>query len=698
MPPACQCDMVNMCSRRAVQWPPPKMDIFFYSPFANSAQLKIAAPYKKSEYSLSIGSLSFWKGAEMEFTLGDMSRTHSRTLSAVILALTLSFHGQGSSGAAANELGRQRLVGHMEPAFARAPIIGRLAPDTTLHLAIGLPIRNGALLEREVGEIYDPSSQHFHQFLTPENVVKQFAPSEKDYRAVLAFVRAHDLTVTATYPHRLLVAIKGSAAAIEKTFHLSLTLRRRGDDTVYYAPDREPSVDLRTKILYISGLNNLILPKPQGSGGSGPGGSFAGTDFRNAYVAPNTLVGTGQSVGLFELDGYYVADVEQYQATFLAGFTPAVPVSVAASLDGFVATATQSGPPQGGCGAAMIAPGTPPAGTPGSAEPILDIDMAIAMAPGLAQLYVYEGCNGDHILAAIISRTKNGDLPKQLSASWPIPTDAGSVTFYKLMAAQGQSFLWAVGDGSATCPVSLNGNQQPVRPTMPDVTSVGGTVLTMSNDGAIWQSETAATDGGGLLQNVPMPNYQVGIAPNVVNPHHWRMSPDVAILSGDGTNFNSSAFIYWKGGGLFNTGTSVAAPLWAGFVALVNEHRATAGLGPIGYLNPALYAIAANPELYAQDFHDIRTGSSPAPPQNNCPNGVSTSAEVGYDLVTGLGSPKANLINDLTQITSPPRGGEPPPRCFSGLGEDEVWCERMQQCLPPSVYAKACTFKPIHPP
>ena len=78
-------------------------------------------------------------------------------------------------------------------------------------------------------------------------------------------------------------------------------------------------------------------------------------------------------------------------------------------------------------------------------------------------------------------------------------------------------------------------------------------------------------------------------------------------------------------------GTSFAAPMWAGFLALANQQAAANKLSPVGFINPTIYA-----STYAADFHDITSGTS-----------GSYSAVVGYDLVTGWGSPTAKLISAL---------------------------------------------------
>jgi subtilase family serine protease len=580
------------------------------------------------------------------------------------LPLLVLMHGLGGR-AEDSAVGKQTLPGHVRPEFARAPLVGTLRNDAVLYIAIGLPLTNPSLLDSKLQEVYDPKSPNFHKFLTPAQFVAQFGASEGDYQALMGFVRANGLTVTETFPDRLLLGVTGNAAAVNRAFHITLITRRRADGSEFYAPDREPSIDLDTKVLDVSGLDNFVVPKRSGQNGtgSGPNGAFGGPDFRNAYASGISLRGEGQSVGLYELDGYYVADIAKYQAQYPGEFPQNnVPqVRVAATLNGFVATSAQSGPPQGGCNATSpSSPGTPPAGTPIGGEATLDIDMTIAIAPGLANVFVYEGCNQDLVLKAMATPNQYGVLPLQLSASWPIPTDASAINTYKQMAMNGQSFLWAVGDGHTTCPID-DGDGQTIRAAMPFVTSVGGTILQMNNNGASWQSETAASDGGGLLAGVPLPNYQISIITDVANPSGWRGVPDVAMMSGDGTNFATSVFTYFKGNVIFNTGTSVAAPLWAGYIALINEKRSQVGLGPLGFPNPSLYALAVYPGQYTEDFNDITTGTSPAPPSSaNCTGGVSYSAGPGYDLVTGLGSPKANLINDLASPSPPP----PPTNCF----------------------------------
>ncbi len=103
-------------------------------------------------------------------------------------------------------------------------------------------------------------------------------------------------------------------------------------------------------------------------------------------------------------------------------------------------------------------------------------------------------------------------------------------------------------------------------------------------------------------------------------------------------------------------GTSCSAPLWAGYAALINQQAANSNMPPVGFLNPAIYALGEGAN-YGLCFHDITVGSNAS--------GASPSkffAATGYDLCTGWGTPVgSNVINALAgvyrpSITTPPAG------------------------------------------
>jgi len=181
----------------------------------------------------------------------------------------------------------------------------------------------------------------------------------------------------------------------------------------------------------------------------------------------------------------------------------------------------------------------------------------------------------------------------------------------------------------------------------PYVTSVGGTFLNIDpvTHTLLSPEEGWTGSGGGISSFFPRPDFQSGIHISDAALNDRRAVPDVAFLADPRSGvavFDSSpdatGFSGWQAIG----GTSLASPMFAAFVALANQKRASMGKGVIGEnLDTAIYQAAS--DNYAGNFNDITSGSNGYP------------ARVGYDLVTGLGSPKPGLVTALanTDITIP---------------------------------------------
>ena len=163
---------------------------------------------------------------------------------------------------------------------------------------------------------------------------------------------------------------------------------------------------------------------------------------------------------------------------------------------------------------------------------------------------------------------------------------------------------------------------------------VGGTTLTTGTGGA-YSSETVWNwrlyDGsywgssGGISTYYAIPFYQQGISMSAnQGSTTMRNVPDVALTA-------DNVYVVYDNGSTGNFGgTSCAAPLWAGFTALVNQQAAAAGQAPVGFLNPALYTIGKGVN-YTTAFHDITTGNnySASSPSNSPPLPATTSAPAG---------------------------------------------------------------------
>lgn len=704
------------------------------------------------------------------------------------------------------------LTHHLRDVVAKgqAPRVGLLPPDQHLQIAIALPLRNQATLETLLKNLYDPQNPSYRKYLTVQEFTEQFGPTQDDYAAAVQFAKANDMTVTATSPNRQLIEIDASVASINKTFHVTMGVYQRPNaGGTFYAPDREPSVDLSVPLWHITGLDNFSPPRHFG-GGSGPGGTFLGSDMRAAYYGGTALTGAGQTIGLYGLSPFRLSDIQSYFNNIRQPFNSSSVKAVAPSGFNTSCSSTQD------CG-----------------EIAIDIEQSLSMAPA-ATILVYEGPSD----AVILNRMASDDTANQLSLSggWG-PADPNSDDpIFQEFAAQGQSFYVASGDGGAfgsqtasggpggldgganvysgtllgtsqswngtaftigpaagckslnfvqalgqtvalpagqfsslkMLATGVNGNQTSQNFTItytdgettaitqslsdwftpggfsgesqavkmayrngggggknggpvylygysfglkntktvksitlpndgnvavlaftlvngsskskanlssafngdgicmdgtacfigstfpsedPYITSVGGTDLTTTGPGGAWVSESAwGGSGGGVnMAGFPIPYWQTSVI-NSANQGSTtlRNIPDVSMEA------NCDNYICANGsctGGY--CGTSFSTPRWVGFTALLNQQRAINGLGPVGFLNPTVYAIAADPTRYAADFHDITTG-------NNF-NGASPnkySAVPGYDLATGLGSPTANLINDLSADVK--KGGCPP--------------------------------------
>lgn len=506
--------------------------------------------------------------------------------------------------------------------------LARLESTRRLDLAIGLPLRNRDELTNFLSELYDPFSPNFRHFLTPNEFTGRFGPAKEDYQAVVRFAESHGLKVTHTHANGLLVDVNGTVADIESALHVTMHVYQHPTEArTFFAPDTEPLVPAGIPILHINGLDNYSPPRPMslhsmGAGlpkatpnlGSGTNGTYIGYDFRSAYLPGVTWTGAGQTIALVEFDGYDPNDITNYEG--LAGLTN-VPLQNV-YLDGYTGFAGNN-----------------------NNEVSLDIEMAIAMAPGLSQVVVYEGITPNDVL----NQMAMDNNARQLSCSWTWGVGSDPVTdqIFQEFAAQGQSFIQASGDGGAY----VGAIDAPADD--PFVTVVGGTTLSTTGPEGSWLGETVWNwlaqgkgnfeSGGGSSTFYAMPDWQsaVNMSTNGGSAAA-RNIPDVALTA------DNIWVTYDHGSAEAFGGTSAAAPLWAGLTALVNEEAASAGAPPPGFLNPAIYQIAAGTN-YGRCFHDIITGANT--------NRNSTNeyfAVPGYDLASGWGTPAGTALLDALAI------------------------------------------------
>ena len=509
----------------------------------------------------------------------------------------------------------------------QAPRIGSLPASQTMRLVLVLPLHDQAALDTFLAELYDPTSALYRQFVTVEQFTERFGPTQADYDAVIHFAEANGLTVVGTSRNRMNVDVTGSVAAIEKAFRLTMGLYKHPtENRNFFAPDSEPTPDLPFQLWHVAGLDNYSIPHPAGlnrrpaaqpnaTTGSGPSASFLGSDMRAAYYG-GTLTGAGQSLGLLEYYGADLADLNTYFTN--AHQTNNVPITLK-STDG---TSTSCLYPS--CD---------------DTEQILDITQALGMAPGLSSLVVYVGSTDAAIFNAMATASP---LNAQLSSSWTWrPADPNTDNpYFQEFAAQGQNLFQAAGDSGEW------GTRSAIFPADDVyVTSVGGTDLQTSSAAGPWSSETVWVDGGGGISpnHFAIPSWQTAAATGCsACSKTYRNAPDVSAnanftfyVCADQTTCTANEY----------GGTSFAAPMWAGYLALANQQSVANTGEPVGFINPSLYSIGLG-SSYGSNFHDITSGSNGA------------SATTGYDLATGWGSPNGSgLISALAGSPSSPSFG-----------------------------------------
>lgn len=351
----------------------------------------------------------------------------------------------------------------------------------------------------------------------------------------------------------------------------------------------------------------------------GPIPGYTPAQILAAYGIDQPWDGTGETLAIAEWSNDFVqSDIDTFCQTFnLPACTPEV-----VNIGGYT-----------------------PSSTPG-VEATLDIEWAHAIAPG-AQIRMYNANAGTSyssfalevttLLATIAAESapphilsiSYGDAESNFTAqdlqSWEL--------LMTTLGNKGVTVLVAAGDQGAY------GQQSPGWPQQRNACApascvhalaVGGTSLFMNletlNDEFAWTNvyNTGAT-GGGFSAYFKAPTYQATSG--------MRSVPDLAAVADPWT----PCALYWNGTWNLVGGTSLATPVVAGLLTRVNHARRLAGFHPLGYVTPVLYELQA---LKLGLFRDITTGN------NTCFSVAGYEAQVGFDQVTGLGAPIAQMWFD----------------------------------------------------
>jgi subtilase family serine protease len=582
-----------------------------------------------------------------------------------------------------------------------------------IDLTLALAPRDATALSAYAQAVSDPSSNEYRHYMTPHQFRARFAPTDSAVEAVERSMRHQGLRVGSVTANGLAIHVSGNGGTVDRAFSIALARVRLRGGRDALVNTQAPAVDaaIAPDIQAIVGLSNVaemqeLILRHRSSGAEttqipqtssahvatggpqpcatareiAPGqGAYTADQIATAYEFSGLYrsgdFGQGVTIGAYELEPDAPSDIATYQRCY-GTHTEVTYVKV----DGGVGTGS------------------------GDGEAALDIEQLIGLAPK-AKIIVYQGPNNNSdnpgtgpydTLSAMVSQ----DKVQVISNSWGEcealegTSDAHAEnTLLQEAAAQGQTFVSAAGDtGSSDCysppPGGDENNALAVDDpgSQPFATSVGGTTMTAIGPPpteTVWDDDNPDVDyarfgieqgagGGGISTFWTMPGYQASAATTlgVINPEssgancaapsgiYCREVPDVAAdadpmtsyldyWNGDGQK--SGAETGWQGTG----GTSGAAPVWAALFALADASRACSGT-LVGFANSELYELASRSQ--STYFNDITIGNNDFTPSGNTAG--LYAATVGYDLASGLGTPKASalvpaLCEQAVHVTDP---------------------------------------------
>ncbi len=589
---------------------------------------------------------------------------------------------------------RVTLTDSRTPRTRTAEDLGVIAPDTSIP-GITLVLRRSTAQETALQTLLDaqgdPASPLYHHWLTPETFAARFGMADADITAIQTWLQSRGFHIDAVARSRDRITFSGSAAQVQAAFGAELhQYRTEGELHMGPASDLSLPTDLASLTSAVLHLSDF-RPKPNLQAGSRAHPDFTALSTQAHYLTPKDLAtmydlaplysggfwGSGQQiaiVGQSYVDTSNTSAIQTFQAN-TTQYNPVTPVLVPNS------------------GVEAISPDD-------EAESEIDIEYASGIAQNATILLVYVGANKNYNFTDALSLAITENIAPVISISYGIcePLVSGSEldqanALFEEATAQGQTLVAASGDsGSTSCAPYTSSSSASLAlgqalavnfpADSPYVTAVGGTQMApgtftagtnpyWANAGTldlvnslqsyvpevVWNEGSVASGivagGGGTSTYFPRPSWQNGLG---VPTGGFRLLPDVALQA----SVESPGFLLCSGDpvllaaegqtgscvdGLVGNnnhytvagGTSFAAPVFAGFLAILNEVEHATGQGNV---NPTLYRLATNPATAAL-FHDITSGTNACKPgAQNCatPGESAYAATMGYDEATGLGS------------------------------------------------------------
>jgi len=462
------------------------------------------------------------------------------------------------------------------------------------------------------------------QFLTRQELEEQHGASQQDVAAVLAFAQHFGMQTMEANAGKRIVVLRATARAIFSAFRVHLMMRDHNGKLLHtrIGPVFLPS-ELHEIVTGVFGLDDRPQARPHFRlsrshlPAIGKPNAFDGNQLASIYDFP-AGDGKGETIALIELGGGYIsADIAAFFAALNLPAPSVTSVSVA-----------------GGQNTPLVDPDA-------DTEVALDIEVAGAASVG-SKIVAYFAKNTDdgflQAILAVVHDTTN--KPNIMSISWGGAESTWTEQQMTAMneafqsaAAVGISVFCAAGDDGANDNVNDGKAHVDFPSSSPFVTACGGTTLVISNGArqeSVWNDGDGSATGGGISDFFAVPQYQEGLAmpANLATNFLGRGLPDVAAVGDPNTGYAVLVDGLWQTVG----GTSAVAPLHAALLARINSLSGHAN----GLINAALYKANSS-----NGFNDITVGN------NSCDGVTGYSASIGWDAVSGWGSPGGSSLLKL---------------------------------------------------
>ncbi len=519
------------------------------------------------------------------------------------------------------------------PPPASVPQTGPVAPETLVHLGVGLRLTHLAQLDALRAAQQDPRSPSFRRWLTPEQFGLQFGQPEALAARTVAWLAAGGLDVT-PYPNRTFFEARGTAAQVKALLGVELE-GVAGKPSAVHVPNRPPQFPawLQGQVLFVSGLDTRVrfhhrLWDSFGDEALGPQDLRAQYDIAALHAAG--FYGQGQQLVVLS---YAEAPGNEVQAADVEWFYQNVSDADAVFQENVLANPEGDFDPEPG----------------GRTEFELDVEMQSVGSPGAQSITLEE------VPASQVFVLGPQDIANNMPTATAVSVSLGDCELAEMQQSEsdneitlmrnaiiqgtmeGQTWSAASGDnGSDDCGIGQPPATVDFPASIPEMMAMGGTeildagfnqyiALTAYNQEQVWNDAVlnggyGGAGGGGVSQLFPEPSYQSGFG------FSGRGVPDLALIAGLPT---AIADVNEPGELDPLEGTSIASPLSAGIFGLI---ASTIGCR-LGDVHAALYALgAAQQDGGAKVFNEITVG-------NNTTDGVTGySAGPGYNLATGWGS------------------------------------------------------------